>query len=219
MFKVSTTLCLVGASLSLMSVSASGLLLQSFENGDLNSPQLARLGGQSVAGTEGFSALGVTDGVASYGVQGQEAAAGAGAKEYIEIVLDAAGRAALVANPTLMWDTTVAVDDDPSDSSVDSDTFFTTVAGIGLGYNFHGSFNRESVAFGGGPVTTSYTFTQDEIDIYSNPAQTFVVFRFGLNSDPGVSPTAYFDNIRLVPEPASAALLGLGGLAMLRRRR
>lgn len=219
MSKFSKSLCLVGAGLSMMSVSASAtFLLHSFENNDLLSPQEARLGGQAVPGSGAFSTTGVTDGIASYSVQGEEAGVGSGAKEFIEIVLDASARAALATNPILQWDTTIPVDDDPSDPYNDSDTFFTSVASVG-GYQFYGSFNREDVPFDGTTVTTSYEFTPAEVSVLSNPLQGFVVFRFGLNSFEGVQPTAHFDNFRLVPEPASAMLLGLGGLATLRRRR
>jgi hypothetical protein len=35
----------------------------------------------------------------------------------------------------------------------------------------------------------------------------------------GGAGTVYYDNVRLVPEPATLGLLGLGGLVLLRRRK
>jgi hypothetical protein len=76
----------------------------------------------------------------SYGVEGQPAGPGAGAKEYIAINLSAAAIAALPANPTIQWATTIPVDDSPNDTVTHSDTFFTAVSSQG-GYDFFGSFN------------------------------------------------------------------------------
>jgi hypothetical protein len=49
------------------------------------------------------------------------------------------------------------------------------------------------------------------------PSNGYVNFIFALNSDQ--AGTYYFDNARLIPEPATIALLSLGGLALLRRKR
>ena len=40
-----------------------------------------------------------------------------------------------------------------------------------------------------------------------------------LNSSLAAGSTFKFDNVSVIPEPSAAALLGLGGLALLRRRR
>jgi len=48
-------------------------------------------------------------------------------------------------------------------------------------------------------------------------ADTWMNIIFNMQSN--VSGTYYFDNARFIPEPATIALLGLGGLALLRRKR
>ncbi|MEM7576293.1 MAG: PEP-CTERM sorting domain-containing protein [Planctomycetota bacterium] len=53
----------------------------------------------------------------------------------------------------------------------------------------------------------------------AGPNSSFYRILFAINTDAGRgSSTVYMDNMEIVPEPATAALLGLGGLAMLRRR-
>lgn len=58
---------------------------------------------------------------------------------------------------------------------------------------------------------------------YVAPAGTGIAKVVLLTYDSGPNPTpsgtAYFDNVVLTPEPSTVALLGLGSLALLRRRR
>ena len=51
-----------------------------------------------------------------------------------------------------------------------------------------------------------------------NPTNWFQIF-LGFNGPAGAERTFYIDNIRVVPEPATIAALGLGAAALLRRRR
>lgn len=72
-------------------------------------------------------------------------------------------------------------------------------------------------ALDNGPVTLT---VQEPLSTFNaDPSSTFVRLTLGLNGDWGRAPlTVYLDNVRIVPEPASIGLLGLGGLALLRRR-
>ncbi|WP_428387658.1 PEP-CTERM sorting domain-containing protein [Mucisphaera sp.] len=74
-----------------------------------------------------------------------------------------------------------------------------------------------SGALDNGPVTLT---VQEPLSSFNvDPSSTFARLTLGLNGDWGRAPlTVYLDNVRIVPEPASAGLLGLAGLALLRRR-
>ena len=53
---------------------------------------------------------------------------------------------------------------------------------------------------------------------YGTEAATYGNFIFGLNSS-GTGVSIFLDNIMFTPEPATISLLGLGGLALLRRKK
>ncbi|GAA5495097.1 hypothetical protein Rhal01_01269 [Rubritalea halochordaticola] len=63
-------------------------------------------------------------------------------------------------------------------------------------------------------TTTSYTVTQDDI----NAGLTQVIFKYSHDGNWGETADVTFDIVS-VPEPTSTALLGLGGLALILRRR
>ena len=72
-----------------------------------------------------------------------------------------------------------------------------------------------------GTTWESYFWTTDEGQS-SSTVRAIDTLLFRLSTDNGFVSNGggyYIDNVSIVPEPASVVLLGLGGLAMLRRRR
>lgn len=75
-------------------------------------------------------------------------------------------------------------------------------------------------AGGGGAQTLNVSLDYSAIrqTWINNGTPGWVELIFAFNDD-GNHPVKFVDNVRLTPEPASAALLGLGGLMMTARRR
>ncbi|MEM7577198.1 MAG: PEP-CTERM sorting domain-containing protein [Planctomycetota bacterium] len=68
-------------------------------------------------------------------------------------------------------------------------------------------------------LTDTYQLFSRTVTTPAGTTQASVVFAVAsFNQDVPHSNAVAFDDVSLVPEPATAALLGLGGLAMLRRR-
>lgn len=74
-----------------------------------------------------------------------------------------------------------------------------------------------SVVSPDGSLTTTKVSYNYGPDLATGPLQSWAKVR--LVSNTGGSGVLYYDNLAAVPEPATIALLSLGGLALLRRRR
>lgn len=84
-----------------------------------------------------------------------------------------------------------------------------------------GGGTSSSEILGGGPLplTDSYqTFTFNTVAGSDVSGGVSLQFTATTGGAPGSTAVVFIDNVSVVPEPATLGLMGLGGLAMLRRR-
>lgn len=194
------------------------VLVHSFEGGDLTSPINAEL--RDGIDSSGFDTIGATDGAASYRLTATAADTSGGFRSLLRFNLydDPAIVAALQDSPTIEFDVTVGPDNNPNDAfGFTKIGFFVNSPVAG----FEGYFGSDYQINFGESLHVVYELSTAQAAAINNPANSFTQLTIGTNSFEGVAPTVYIDNITAgaVPEPASLALLGLGGVAMLAGRR
>jgi hypothetical protein len=204
------------AALLLSTASARAQTLFSYEVGELGMPYI----GNPATYIPAAGVLGVTNGVASLQVTGLVIAFGGPQSAFLT---DAARANAINAAPAVLIDMTLPTNATFGFGNIDL-TFFQTNIRPGFNNDETGFSGTFALAAPGSTITLQIPLTNTQFGtphLTLDPGQPWA-YQIDLSfNSPSPAPYVFhFDNLRVVPEPATAALGALlGGGLVLRRRR